>query len=153
MGTKTLVSVDTQRDFGVLIICGARFNEHLYAQVYKANKMLGFIRCTISISEQYLRILRSLYTARVRSHHDYASEIWKLRSVSMIKLVEGVQRRATRILLTNLSYNEWREWLDLLPLVYRREVSDFVTFYKLKCGPYNFIACSTPIFSSALIRD
>ena len=52
----------------------------------------------------------------------------------MIKLVGG---GATRVLLPKLSYNEWLEQLDLLPLVYRREVRDLVTFYKLKYGHYN----------------
>ena len=54
MGTKTWIRVDTQCDLGVLITCDAHFNEHIYAQVNKANKMLGFIHRTISISEQYL---------------------------------------------------------------------------------------------------
>ena len=71
----------------------------------------------------------------------------------MIKLVGGgVQRGATRVLLPKLSYNEWLERLALLLLVYRREVRDLVTFYKLKYGHY-FITRLTPISSSALVRD
>ena len=99
--------------------------------------MLGFIRRTISISEHYLPTLRSLYTAFVCFCLDYASEIWSPRSIFMIKLVEGVQRRETRVLLPELSYNERLERLGLLPLVYQREVRDLVIFYKLKCGHYN----------------
>lgn len=137
MGAKTLTRVDNQRDLGVLITCDARFSEHIFAQVNKANKMLGFIRRTISRSDQLLPTLRSLYVALVRSHLDYASEIWSPKSVTLIKLIEGVQRRATRILLPELSYNERLEQLDLLPLVYHREVKDFTTFYKFKCGYYN----------------
>jgi len=104
MGAKTLTRVDNQRDLGVLITCDARFSEHIFAQVNKANKMLGFIRRTISRSDQLLPTLRSLYVALVRSHLDYASEIWSPKSVTLIKLIEGVQRRATRILLPELSY-------------------------------------------------
>ena len=99
--------------------------------------MLGFIRRTISISERYYPTLRSLYTALERSYLDYASEIWSPRSIFMIKLVGGVQRRETRVLLPEVSYNERLERLDLLPLVYQREVRDLVIFYKLKCGHYN----------------
>ena len=40
-------------------------------------------------------------------------------------------------LLPKLSYNEQLKQLDLLPLVYRREVKDLVPFYKLNCGHYN----------------
>ena len=99
--------------------------------------MLGFIRRTISISEHYLPTLRSLYTVLVRSYLDCASEIWSPKSVFMIKPVEGVQRRETRVLLPELSYNERLERLDLLPLLYQRECRDLVIFYKVKYGHYN----------------
>ena len=107
MGTKILLRVDAQRDLGVLTTCDTHFNEHIYAQVNKANKMLGFIHRTISISEQYLPTLRSLYPALMHSHLDLnASEICSLRSISMIKLLEGVQWHVTRVLLSELlSYN------------------------------------------------
>ena len=72
--------------------------------------------------------------ALVLSQLEYASEIWSPKSVRLIKLIEGVQRRATRLLLPNLTYNERLQQLNLLPLVYRREVNDITTFYKLKCG-------------------
>ena len=37
-------------------------------------------------------------------------------------------------MLANFSYNERLKRLSLLPLVYRREVKDLSTFYKLKCS-------------------
>ena len=139
MRGKALKRVEAQRDLGVLITCDARFNEHIYAQVNKANKMLGFIRGSLSSrSDQFLPTFRSLYVALVRSHLEYASEIWSPKSGTLIKLIEGVQRRATRLLLPNLTYNERLQQLNLLPLVYRREVKDITTFYKLKCGLYNY---------------
>ena len=101
--------------------------------------MLGFIRRSLSSrSDQFLPTFRSLYVALVRSHLEYASEIWSPKSVTLIKLIEGVQRRATRLLLPNLTYNERLQQLNLLPLVYQREVKDITTFYKLKCGYYNY---------------
>ena len=139
MRGKALKRVEAQRDIGVLITCDARFNEHTYAQVNKANTILGFNRRTLSSrSFQFLPTFRSLYVALVRSHLEYASEIWSPKSVSLIKLIEGVQRRATRLLIPNLTYNERLQQLNLLPLVYRREVKDITTFYKLKSGYYNY---------------
>ena len=38
MSGKALKRVEAQRDLGVLITCDARFNEHNYAQVNKANR-------------------------------------------------------------------------------------------------------------------
>ena len=87
--------VVNQRDLGVLITCDARFSEHIFAQVNKANKMLGFMRRTINRSDQLLPTLRYLYVVLVRSHLDYASEIWSPKSVTLIKLIERDQRRAT----------------------------------------------------------
>ena len=84
----------------------------------KANKMLGFIRRSLSSrSDQFLPTFRSLCVALVRSHLEYASEIWSPKSVGLIKLIEGVQRRATRLPLPNLTYNERLQQLNLRPLV------------------------------------
>jgi len=40
-------------------------------------------------------------------------------------------------MLPDVSYNERLKRLNLLPLVYRREVKDLSIFYKLKCGHFN----------------
>ena len=102
--------------------------------------IFGILRyCSLSSrSDQFLPTFRSLYVALVRSHL-----IMPLRSgvqslSPLIKLIEGVQRHATRLLLPNLTYNERLQQLNLLPLVYQREVKDITTFYKLKCGYYNY---------------
>ncbi len=59
-------------------------------------------------------------------------QVWSPKSVTMIKLIERVQRRATRIMLPGLEYPERLQQLDLLPLVHRRELNDLTTFYKIK---------------------
>ena len=82
------------------------FSDHIHAQVNKANKMLGFIRRTISGSKILLPTLRSFYVTLLRSHLEYASKIWSPNTVTMIKRIEWVQRRATRLMLPDFSYNE-----------------------------------------------
>ena len=81
--------------------------------------------------------MKSLYIALVRSHLEYASEVWNTKSVTIIKLIERVQRRATRIMLPGLEYPERLRQLDILPLVHRRELKDLTTFYKMKNGLYD----------------
>jgi len=95
--------VGAQRDLGVLMSGTASFSDHMHAQVNKVNKMLGFIRRTISGSKILLPTLSSLYVSLVRSHLEYASEIWSPNSVTMIKRIEGVQRRAIRLMLPDFS--------------------------------------------------
>ena len=91
----TLRGVDDQRDLEFLITCDAGFIEHMFAQDKKTQqlKMLRFIRRTISRSDEFLPTLRFLYVTLMRSHLVYASEIWSRKSVTLIKLIEGVQRR------------------------------------------------------------
>ena len=67
----------------------------------------------------------------VCSHLEYASEIWSPKSVTIIKRIEGVQRLATRLMLPDFSYNERLKRLNLVTLVYRREVKDLSTFLNL----------------------
>ena len=54
--------------------------------------MLGFIRRTISGNKISSPTLRSLFVTLVRSHLKYASEIWSLNSVTMIKRIEPRSR-------------------------------------------------------------
>ena len=92
--------------------------------------MLGFIRRALYGGKNLLPTFKSLYTALVRSHLEYASEIWNSKSPSLVKLIEGVQRRATKFLFPELDYPMRLELLKLLPLVYRREVKDLTNFIR-----------------------
>ena len=46
--------------------------------------MLGFIRRTLYGSKNLLPKYKSLHTALVRSHLEYASEIWNPKSPSLV---------------------------------------------------------------------
>ena len=98
-------TIITLRGPCVLITCDARFNEHIYVQVNKANKMLGFIRRSHSSkSDQFLPTFRSLYVVLVRSHLEYASEIWSPKSYWLVS--NDVPRGFSFSLLPNSTYNE-----------------------------------------------
>ena len=112
----------------------AKFHEHIYSVVSRANKMLGFIRHTITRDERLLPTLKTLYVALVRSNLECASEVWSPTSTTLIKLIEGVQRRATGLLLSDLPYCERLQRLNLLPPVYRKEIKDLTTLHKIKLG-------------------
>ena len=129
--------VQSQKDLGIMMTSDARFKEHIYSQLSKANKMLGVIRSTLkNSSDEFIPTFRSLYLAFVRSQLEYASEMWSPKSVTLIKLLGGggggIQRRATSLLLPDLTYNQRLQKLKLLPLVHRRELK-----LKLKSGDLN----------------
>ena len=91
----------------------------------------------IETCQPFLCSVLMLIIGNLHKSSEVSIKIWSPKSVTMIKRIEGVQRRATKLMLPNLSYNERLKRLDLLPLVNRREVKDLSTFYKLKSGNFN----------------
>ena len=73
-----------------------------------------------------------LYKALVRSHFDYAMTVWSPHLVKYRNAIEGVQRRATKMIptLKNLAYPERLKKLKLPTLAYRR-TRDMIEVYKI----------------------
>ena len=89
---------------------------------------------------------RLLYLAFVRSQLGYASEVWVPQScIRDLKLLEGVQRRATRYILgchrdlnSRPSYKSRLISLNLLPISYWLECRDLLFLYKGVNGLLHF---------------
>ena len=83
------------KDIGVIIDSDLKFEKHINSKIGTANKILGIIRRAF----MYLsaEVFIPLYKAMVRSHFDYAMIIWNPHAVKYIESVEGVQRRATKM--------------------------------------------------------
>lgn len=142
-GGCALAVVPSQKDLGVTITNKLTWNVHIECVVAKANRMLGFLRrncANIGTDSK-----RTLYMSFVRSHLGYASEVWAPQSaITSIRLIESVQRRATRFIL-NCSFDVSKRpnykarliSLRLLPLSYWHEYRDLCFFYKCMNGYYN----------------
>jgi len=103
--------------------------------------MLGFLRrhgpCSFDSDTR-----RSLYIAYIRSHLDYASELWAPQSIGNISKVESIQRRATKYILNlkfdcPLSYKDRLTKLKLLPISYHHEAKDIIFYFKCRLGLVN----------------
>jgi len=72
--------------------------------VSEANKILGMIERNFTDRSKETILPKSL----VRPHLDYCSQIWNPHYVKDIKLIEGVQRRATKLAesVKDLHYDE-----------------------------------------------
>ena len=78
---------------------------------------------------------RTLYCALVRPKREYASNVWSPYTIKHKRLIENVQRRATRFILNypkGMCYKERLQKTSLLPLESRREISDPILLFKAK---------------------
>jgi hypothetical protein len=96
------------------------FSKHVETKVNKANKLLGLIRITFCHLDG--PSLRTLYCSLIRSHLEYGNVIWSPKFLKDCKLLENVQKRATKLVpnLKDLPYVERLRKLELPSLYYRR---------------------------------
>ena len=97
----------------------------------KQNGVLASIRRTLKYINK--DSFPGLYKSLVRPHLEYCNSIWSPYMVKDIKLIESVQRRATKIVptLSLLPYEERLKLLDLPTLKYWRRRGDMIIVYKM----------------------
>ena len=132
-----LEATTLEKDLGAQVDLELKFSSHIEMQVAKANKILGMIRR----SYQFLdgESMRLLFTALVRPHLEFANVAWSPRFQKDKNLIEGVLRRATKLVprLTNLPYGERLKQLRLPSMQYRRDRGDMIETYKYVHGMYD----------------
>ena len=81
-------------------------------------------------------MFKKLYPVLVRPHLEYCVQVWSPYAQSDINLLEGVQRRATRMVpeLKDLPYEERLKELELTTLKERRVRGDMIETYKIITG-------------------
>ena len=90
-----LECVSEEKDLGVIISEDLKWQKQCSEAVRKANRMLGLIKRNFIDRSQETIIL--LYKSLVRPHLEYCCQIWSPYYKKDIKLIEGVQRRATKL--------------------------------------------------------
>ena len=134
MNDTELTVTDEEKDLGVLIDNKLDFGKHIKNIVGRANRVLGMIR--ISFVCLNIPMFLNMYTALVRPLLEYCVQVWSPYKSKYIKLLEGVQRRATRLVpqLKKLPYDVRLEKLGLTRLEERRKRGDMIETYKLLSG-------------------
>ena len=141
LGGQDLQVAIATKDLGVTVSNNLSWSTHISQMCAKANRTLGLTKrvCGKDIVDQETRKL--LYITLVRSQLEYASNLWSPYTIKERALIENVQRRATKFILNHysrdISYKDRLLKLHLLPLEFRREISDFIFLYKYKCGILN----------------
>ena len=94
------------KDLGVVVDSKLKYDQHMSAKVNTANSIMG----TIKIKFKHLDsdTFKHLYCSHVRSQLEYGNQVWSPYLKKDVKLVESVQRRATKCIraIKDLSYPE-----------------------------------------------
>ena len=99
--------------------------------------MLRLIRRTCGIHAN-TDVIKNLYIHLVRSHLDYASQVWSPHQAYLSNMIEGVQRRATKLMVgSNLSYSDRLLKTGLMSLSSRRIYLDLLFLFKCLHGQYD----------------
>jgi hypothetical protein len=136
---KPISKTISQKDLGVLTTPTLKWDLHTLHMCSKAQKMLGFLHRTSDPCFS-IEARRCLYLSLVRSNLGYASEVWSALSGKNLRMVEGIQRRATKFILGY--HNPYQPYKDrllalkLLPVCYWHEIKDLVFFFKIINGFY-----------------
>ena len=134
MRGNALSEVQVEKDLGVHIDRELKFRQHASAAVAKATQILAVIRRSFALINE--RTLPLLYTTLVRPHLEYGNLVWGPFNRADQKLVERVQRRATRLVsnLRHLPYEQRLRVLQLPSLYYRRRRGDMIHMYQMFHG-------------------
>lgn len=134
MGEVTLESITEEKDLGVWVDNKLSFNSHMEKQVNKANRQLGLIRRSFDFLDK--DTFNTLYKSLVRTHLEYCNVVAYPQTEKQWKMLEGVQRRATRMVpeLREMGYVERMKALGLPSMRYRRARGDLIEAYKYLHG-------------------
>ena len=130
MGGTELQTTSAERDLGVTLDDKLDLGKHIKSIVAKANRMLGLIKISFACLDKSMFL--NLYLVFVRPHLEYCVQVWSPYKRKYIKLLEGVQRRATKLVpeLRNQEYPERLKRLGLTTLEERRVRGDMIQTYK-----------------------
>jgi len=95
MDRNKLETATEEKDLGVMVSNNSKCDKQCSEAVIKANKILGMIKRNFVVNSK--EIIIPLYKSLVRSHLEYCCQVWSPHYNKDIKLLEGVQRRATRL--------------------------------------------------------
>ena len=133
----TLSKSNLEKDLGINVDTQLQFSKHIEIQVNKANRILGLIRRSFTFLS--LESMRMLFIALVRPHLEFSSSVWAPKYEKDKKLIEGVLRRATKIIpgLKDKGYEERLKLTRIPSMTYRRIRGDMIETYKFTHDLYN----------------
>ena len=120
-----------EKDLGVIISKDLKSENHITECVKKANKMLGMIKRTFSFMDK--NMLVQLIKTFIRPHLEYGQQASSPYLQKDVNKLEGVQRRATKLLkcIEDMSYEERLKHLDIYSIKDRLMRGDMILMYRI----------------------
>ena len=130
----TLEEIKTEKDLGVYFSSDLKWRTHCQHSAAKANSILGQLRQAFHAWNP--QSFKSLYTAFVRPHLEYATSVWNPHKRADVRIIENVQRRATKLVsrIRDRCYQDRLAILNLTTLESRRSRGDLISYYKIANG-------------------
>ena len=104
------------RDLGVIFDSELNFVQHCKEKINTAYSYLGIIKRNFIYLDEDGFVM--VYKSLIRSHLEYANSVWNPHRLGLIKDLEKVQMRATKLVISikNLTYKDRLKRLKLLTL-------------------------------------
>lgn len=138
INSEIISKVGTMKDLGITQDSKLLYDQHIDIIVNKAFRALGFIIRTTACFRS-LKPIKILYCSYVRSHLEYASQVWNPQYAIYKTRIEGVQRKFLRYL--DYKAQQWSEdyvhrckRYHFLPLEKRREINDVCLLINIANG-------------------
>jgi len=96
MNGKLLEEVIEEQDLRVIMQNDMKCNSQCIKAVKTANRVLGMINRTFTVRDK--SIVLQLHKSLVRPHLEYSVQAWRPHFRKDIDLLEGVQRKATKLI-------------------------------------------------------
>lgn len=132
-----LESVESEKDLGVHVTDTLNPSKQCAEAVLKANKIIRIIQRSFRYIDKDSVLI--LYKTYIRPHLEYNTQAWAPYTTKDIKLLEGVQKRVSKLVpkLKNLSYEARIKELGLTTLEDRRTRGDIIETFKMLKGISN----------------
>lgn len=132
LNNRPLTSVASYKYLGIHITHNLSWNMHVDFVFNNANRMLGFLRRHFRSAN--LSVKLQLYKTLVRPKLEYACSVWDPGHVTLSNILESVQNRAARFILSNYSrtasVSSMKTTLGLPDLAVRRKYLRLCLFHK-----------------------
>ena len=141
MNDVTLSTVNEAKYLGIFLDTKLSWDKHIRYTTANARKLTGLIKRTVGHSAP-VSVLQQLYSSIVMPQLEYATPVWNSLSKSQIQTLKRIQWSYTKFMFgyeSPLTYPDCLDSFNMLPLSYRRDISDLCQLYKLIQNP-----CSLP---------